>query len=120
MYKADHIKVFKVLAEFLPKRLTLKTKYIVEKAFKNYEDGDRRVRNAYRKMRTEGHVEIVNRGEYRLTTPGAAFCRKLKKNSWKVPSTAARLSHKAKSITKKKKASKKRPSGEIVLFSATN
>ena len=102
MYKMDHVKVLKVLAGFLPKRLTLKTKYIVEKAFKNVEDADRRVRNAYRKIRSEGHIEIVNRGEYRLTTSGAAFCRKLKKSGWRV-SAADTSNVRGKKVTKKRR-----------------
>ena len=105
MYRSDHIKVLKVLARGLPKRLELRTKDIVEEAFKRYEDGDRRVRNAYRKLRAEKHVEIVGRGEYRLTIAGAALCRRLKKNGWDVSSA---LNKSRKKIRKKKKVTKKK------------
>lgn len=84
MYRADHIKVLKVLAGSLPKRPTFKTKDVVEQAFKRVDGGDRRVRNAYRKIRKEGHAEISDRGEYRLTASGASFCTKLAKDGWKI------------------------------------
>jgi hypothetical protein len=86
MYKADHIKVLRVLASGLPKRRVFKTGLIVEEMFAWDSAGDRRVRNAYRKLRKEGHVEIVERGKYRLTTSGAAFCRRLQKYDWDIVS----------------------------------
>lgn len=82
MYRDDHIKVLKVLASGLPKRQTFKTYEVVLKEFKNVSSADRRVRNAYRKLRAEGHVEIVSRGEYRLTRIGVSLCRKLEKSDW--------------------------------------
>lgn len=84
MYRSDHIKVLRVLAGGLPKRTTFKTKDIVMKAFKRCESGDRRVRNAYRKLVKEGHVEIVERGVYRLTASGVVLCRKLERSRWRV------------------------------------
>lgn len=106
MYRSDHIKVLKVLAGSLPKRPTFKTKDVVDEVFKRAENGDRRVRNAYRKIRKEGHAEIADRGEYRLTASGAALCAKLAKDGWKVPKEEA-----PKKVTKKaapKKAAKKK------------
>ena len=82
MYKTDHIKVLRVLAGGLPKRQTFKTYEVVLKEFKNVASADRRVRNAYRKLRAEGHVEIADRGEYRLTRAGVGLCRKLVKADW--------------------------------------
>lgn len=108
MYKADHIKVLKTLARTLPKRLTLKTKDIVEEAFKRCDDGDRRVRNAYRKLRKEGHIEIIKRGEYRLTNSGAALCRRLKKDSWSATSEAKK--RKIRKPPKRKTKSRKKDS----------
>jgi len=84
MYKSDHIKVLMVFASGLPKRRIFRTSIIVEEAFEYVESGDRRVRNAYRELRKEGHIEIVERGKYRLTTSGAAFCRRLQKYDWDV------------------------------------
>lgn len=108
MYKEDHIKVLKTLARTLPKRLTLKTKDVVEEAFNRCDDGDRRVRNAYRKLRKEGHIEIIERGEYRLTKSGAAFCRRLKKNGWSI--TGEIKKRKIRKPPKRKmRASKKDP-----------
>ena len=86
MYRSDHIKVLKVLASGLPRRQTFKTKDIVTKAFKRYDSGDRRVRNAYRKIVKEGHAEIIERGVYRLTVSGAALCRRLERAKWRIPS----------------------------------
>ena len=40
---------------------------------------DRACRNALRKPRQEEHIEIAERGEYRLTQKGAAFCKSLDK-----------------------------------------
>lgn len=82
MYRSDHIKVLKVLAENLPKRSVFKTKDIVGKAFKRCKSGDRRVRNAYRQLVKERHAETVERGAYRLTVSGAALCRKQEKDNW--------------------------------------
>lgn len=82
MYKDDHIKVLKALASGLPKRQTFKTYEVVLKEFKSAASADRRVRNAYRKLRAEGHVEIADRGAYRLTRTGVSLCRKLEKADW--------------------------------------
>lgn len=84
MYRSDHIKVLKVLAENLPKRSVFKTKDIVGRAFKRCRSGDRRVRNAYRQLVKERHAETVERGAYRLTASGAALCRKQEKDNWRV------------------------------------
>lgn len=111
MYRSDHIKVLQVLADKLPKRLTLKTKDIVEQAFKRAGDGDRRVRNAYRKLRKEGHIEIIKRGEYRLTNSGAALCRRLKKNNW----SAVGEPKKIRKPTKKRARKQKGDASSFVL-----
>ena len=111
MYRTDHIKVLRVLAGGLPKRTTFRTKDIVMKAFKRCASGDRRVRNAYRKLVKEGHVETVDRGVYRLTASGAALCKKLERSRWKVPKELSVATTKTgKKVSKKvnKKTAKKR------------
>jgi hypothetical protein len=113
VYKQDHIKVLKVLASEAPKRPTFSTKDIVETAFRRAENGDRRVRNAYRKIRKEGHAEIADRGEYRLTQSGVGFCAKAEEASWKFhkedkPKKATKkTTKKASSKGTKKKVTKK-------------
>ncbi len=112
MYKQDHIKVLKVLASEAPKRAAFTTSAIVEEAFKRTENGDRRVRNAYRKIRKEGHAEIVDRGEYRLTPSGVSFVQKAEKAGWKFdaePKTkAAPKKAEVKKASKAVKASPKK------------
>lgn len=104
-YKSDHIKVLKVLASALPKRPTFTTNAIVEKAFKSAEDGDRRVRNAYRMIRKNDHAEIADRGEYRLTQKGASWFEKAEKEGFKAP--AAEKKAPAKKAPVKKSAKPK-------------
>ena len=87
-YKTDHIKVLKALAADLPKRTAMKTSEIVAKVFKNAEDGDRKVRNAYRMIRKQNHIEIAERGDYRLTATGASWFTKAEKEGFKVPEKA--------------------------------
>jgi restriction endonuclease Mrr len=113
MYRQDHIKVLKVFAADLPKRPSCTTKDVVERGFKRAENGDRRVRNAYRKLRSAGLIEICDRGAYRLTPAGGAFCKKAAKASWKldkINEKKAAPKKAAKKTTKKaapKKAAKK-------------
>jgi hypothetical protein len=107
-YKSDHIKVLKVLAADLPKRTTVKTSDIVAKGFKNEEDGDRRVRNAFRMLRKYKHVEIADRGDYRLTEAGKTFFEKLKAAGFKVPETKpAKTATVPKKVKKPVKVAKK-------------
>lgn len=117
-YKNDHIKVLKTLGADLPKRPSMKTSDIASKGFKGQEDADRRVRNAYRMLRKYNHIEIGERGEYKITQSGASLYDKLEKNGWKVPESekpkrAAPAKKTAKKATKKatkkpvKKAAKK-------------
>jgi hypothetical protein len=113
MYRSDHIKVLQVLAGSLPKKLTLKTKDIVTQAFKRDNDGDRRVRNAYRKLRKEGHIEIIRRGEYRLTISGAALCRRLIKNNWNTTGEPKKIRKPAK---KRSRKPKKDSSSSVLSF----
>jgi len=111
MYRSDHVKVLKALASNLPKRTTFKTKDIAKKAFKNADEGDRPTRNAYRKLKSDGFIEIVERGEYRLTSSGAAFCRKLEKNRWKLPGAK-------KSVKKVLKAAPKKVTKKVAVKKA--
>jgi outer membrane biosynthesis protein TonB len=104
-YKSDHIKVLKVFGAMLPKRPSMKTSEIVAKAFKNAEDGDRRVRNAYRMIRKSTHIEIGDRGEYKMTQTGAAWFTKAEKEGFKVPEKKV---EKAKSIPRPIKAPTKK------------
>lgn len=78
MYTKDQWAVMSVLGADIPKRPTMKTAVVAEKAFKGDSNADRRTRNAYRKLRAEGHVEIADRGEYRLTATGVTFFKKNK------------------------------------------
>jgi hypothetical protein len=84
-YRKDHIKLLKVFAVALPKKTSFSVADLAKAAFSDIKkqkpdtalDADRACRNALRKPRAFGHIEIVERGEYRLTTEGAALCRKL-------------------------------------------
>ena len=83
-YRSDHVTLLKVFASSLPKRASYPVSELA-KAFSDVKkrkpgtalDADRACRNALRKPRAMGHVEIAERGEYRLTATGAAFCKKL-------------------------------------------
>ena len=83
-YRSDHIKLLKVFTAALPKKTSFAVADLA-KAFSDVKkrkpdtalDADRACRNALRKPRAMGHVEIAERGEYRLTPAGAAFCKKL-------------------------------------------
>jgi hypothetical protein len=100
-YKSDHIKVLKVLGSNLPKRPSMKTSDIVAKGFKGADDGDRRVRNAYRMCRKSGHIAIGERGEYQMTQSGAAWFTKAEKEGFKTPEKAAKkVSKPAKKLPK--------------------
>lgn len=101
MYNIDQWKVMKVLGSKLPKRECFKIKDIKNAAFKNAPN-DRVVRNAIRKPRDEGHVEIEERGEYRLTPKGVTFVQKAEKDGFK-PSPVREI----KKTAKPKKAVKK-------------
>lgn len=110
MYKQDHIKVLKVLASYLPAKKTFTTKEIVELGFKRAENADRRVRNAYRKIRKDGHAEITDRGAYRLTAAGASFCADAAKVNWKFKAEDKKATTKkaaTKKATTKKTSTKK-------------
>lgn len=109
MYRADQWKVLEVLGSQLPKRPLFKTKDIADRTFKRRNDPDRAVRNAFRKLRTEGHIEIAERGQYRLTQKGVHFLTKAKKDGINiVPPRGAKKTKKGskKSI---KRAAKKVP-----------
>lgn len=106
MYKLDHIRILKVLATALPKRPTFVTKDIVGMGFKRQENADRRVRNAFRKLRSDNHIEKVRRGEYRLTATGAALCKRLVNSNWDVASEAERAMKRHKMKIRRKKVKK--------------
>jgi len=87
LYRQDHVRLLKVFAKELPKRPSLKVADLT-KAFSDIQkrkpdcaslSPDRACRNALRKPRAEGHIEIAERGEYRLTQKGVAFCKTLDK-----------------------------------------
>ena len=111
-YRSDHIRLLKVFAAALPK----KTSFAVEdlaKAFSDVKkrkpdtalDADRACRNALRKPRAMGHVENADRGEYRLTAAGVAFCKKLE--GYEVAPDKAKGEKKAKAPKKAKEAKAK-------------
>jgi len=106
-YKSDHIKVLKVFGSELPKRPSMKTTDIVAKAFKNADDGDRKVRNAYRMIRKNEHIEIGERGEYKMTQAGAAWFAKAEKEGFKAPEKAPKAPKKADKAPKKAKPTQK-------------
>jgi len=123
-YRSDHIKLLKVFAAALPKKTCFPVADLAKAAFTGIEkrkpdckslNPDRACRNALRKPRAEGHIEIAERGEYRLTAAGAAFCKKLdgyavapdKKSGEKKPKTAKKVA--AKTPTKTAKATAKAP-----------
>lgn len=116
-YRSDHIRLLKVFAAALPKKPSFTVEALAKAAFSDIKkrkpdtslDADRACRNALRKPRTMEHVEIADRGEYRLTAAGAAFCKKL--DSYSVAPDKAKGEKKAKSPKKAKaaKASAKAP-----------
>jgi hypothetical protein len=80
--------LLKVFARELPKRPSIKVAALAKAAFSDIQkrkpdcaslSPDRACRNALRKPRQEKHIEIAERGEYRLTQLGAAFCKTLDK-----------------------------------------
>ena len=83
MYKKDHWDVLKVLASELPKRTQMSTSDIVDAGFKRRDNADRIVRNAYRMLRKEGHIEIADRGMYRITQKGASHFKKAEEEGFK-------------------------------------
>ena len=87
-YRQDHVRLLKVFAKELPKRPSMKVTDLAKAAFSDIRkrkpdceslSPDRACRNALRKPREEGHIEISARGEYRLTQLGAGFCKSLDK-----------------------------------------
>jgi hypothetical protein len=87
-YRQDHLRLLKVFARELPKRPSMKVADLAKAAFSDIQkrkpdcaslSPDRACRNALRKPREEGHIEIAERGEYRLTQQGAAFCKSMDK-----------------------------------------
>lgn len=110
MYKTDHWAVLSALASKLPKRPTFRTKQVAEEAFGKAKDADRRTRNAYRKLRDLGHIEISERGEYQITAEGAASYKKLSASGF-VPEKARKRSApaKAEKIEKVKKTAAAKP-----------
>jgi len=87
-YRQDHLRLLKVFARELPKRPSMKVADLAKAAFSDIQkrkpdcaslSPDRACRNALRKPREEEHIEIAERGEYRLTQKGAAFCKTLDK-----------------------------------------
>lgn len=110
MYRADQWKVLEILGAAAPKRPYLKTSEIAKKGFNRREDPDRCVRNAFRKLRVEEHIEIGERGMYRITAKGMSFLTKSKKAGYK-PLPARKKSEKpakkAKAVKKAKPAKTK-------------
>jgi len=110
MYRAEQWKVLEALGSEVPKRPTSTVSGIVEAGFKRKDNADRIVRNALRKPRAEGHIEIAERGEYRLTQKGASFLATARAEGYK-PEAPRKASKKvAKKVAKKatKKAAKKK------------
>lgn len=105
-YKMDHWKVLATLCSKAPKRPTMSTSDIVETAFKRIDDADRKVRNAYRMLREEGHIEIADRGQYRATQKGVSFFDSNKKDFKPAKKSARRPAVKKAPA---KKAAKRHP-----------
>lgn len=110
-YRSDHIRLLKVFATALPKKTTFSVEDLA-KAFSDVKkrkpdtalDADRACRNALRKPRAMGHVEIAERGEYRLTATGATFCKKLEGYAVAPDKASGKKTTKAKAPKKAKEA----------------
>lgn len=98
-YRADHIKVLEFLAKDLPKRASYKITAIAKGSFSDKPDPDRWARNSVRKPCIDGHVEIAERGEYRLTPSGVTFYKKL--DTYEVADPSGRKAVKSKKASKK-------------------
>jgi len=105
MYNADQWKVMGILASELPKRAVVRTKQVVAH-FRRRENADRIVRNSYRKLKEEGHIEIVERGEYRLTPAGVKFYNKMTAEGFKPTTKRAAADKPTKEKVAKKKVAK--------------
>ena len=101
-YKIDHWKVMCALAKEAPKRPTMTTEDVLKAAYGGRADKERTVRNAYRMLRENEHVEICERGEYRLTPAGVSEYQRLKKEKFQPEAPKRRAP-----VTKKAKAGKK-------------
>jgi hypothetical protein len=108
MYRQDHIKVLKALGSEVPKRPKLKVSEIVAVSFRRVENGDRRVRNAMRKLRSDGLVTIADRGEYCLLPAGVKFVQTAAKDGWPTgkPDKKTKKTATKKKVAKKKTAKK--------------
>lgn len=104
MYNVDQWKIFEKLANSLPKRESMKVGALKAACFKSAPN-DRVVRNAVRKPVAEGHIEIADRGEYRLTAKGVGFYQKMKKEGFK-PSGVRQMAKPAQPIKKSAKKNK--------------
>ena len=113
-YRQDHLRLLKVFARELPKRPCMKVINLAKAAFSDIQkrkpdcaslSPDRACRNALRKPRANKHIEIAERGEYRLTQLGAAFCKTLDK--YEVASDRKDGEPRTKKSKKSKKAAKR-------------
>jgi len=107
-YKLDHIKVMKVLGSDVPKRPAFKVSDIVTVGFKGQDNADRRVRNAFRKLRNDDLVEICDRGEYRLLPGGVKQVQQWQKDGWPTGKESAVKTAAKKPAKKAKKAPAKK------------
>jgi len=79
-FRQTHIDIIKALGVDAPKRTALTVEELAVKCFKSISDAttqDRAARNAVRKPRKEGLIEISERGTYRLTPAGLKFLKKV-------------------------------------------
>lgn len=104
MYYEDQWKVLEVLDG----GGVMKVAHIVAFGFSKRENADRAVRNALRKPRSEGHVEIVGRGEYQITGEGKKFVAQARKDGFTpIPAKSGNgKSAASEKVTKKKKSEK--------------
>lgn len=106
-YRENHLRILNVLADELPKRVSFTVKELALK-FKNELNPDRAARNALRKPVSDGHVEALDRGTYRLTVEGAGFVRKLQTTDYKATADVTQKTRKKVFAPKKQtKAGKK-------------
>lgn len=104
MYTKDQWAVMSALALDAPKRPKMKVSDIAARSFGADDSSDRRARNAFRKPRTQGHVEIAERGEYRLTPTGLSYFKQSTKSG--AEPSAVRVTKTKKAAGKKAKTKK--------------
>ena len=106
-YRSDHMKVLEALSEKPPKSRGLKVAEIAQARFRTRENADRVVRNSMRKPIDEGHVEVLERGLYSLTTDGKRFMSRVESKGYEIEPTRDATERKTIKKATKGKGTKK-------------